>query len=82
MKATSESTPNKRTGNKFANSQATTDGGSSAQGVDRSQLDEMIAVAAYFRAEQRGFAPGDDLDDWFQAEAEYLYRSDTTGKGS
>jgi hypothetical protein len=32
--------------------------------------EEMIAVAAYFRAEQRCFAPGQDLADWFQAEAE------------
>lgn len=30
----------------------------------------MIAEAAYYRAERRGFAPGDDLDDWLQAEAE------------
>jgi hypothetical protein len=28
----------------------------------------MIAEAAYFRAEQRGFAPGDDLADWLAAE--------------
>lgn len=32
--------------------------------------DEMIAVAAYFRAEQRGFAPGDTQADWLEAEAE------------
>jgi hypothetical protein len=32
--------------------------------------DESIAVAAYYRAEQRGFVPGDELADWFQAEAE------------
>ncbi|MCX7178630.1 MAG: DUF2934 domain-containing protein [Proteobacteria bacterium] len=32
---------------------------------------EMIAVAAYFRAEQSGFAPGNEMDDWLQAEAEY-----------
>lgn len=32
--------------------------------------DEMIAVAAYFRAEKRGFAPGNELDDWLQAKAE------------
>ncbi len=31
---------------------------------------EMIAVAAYFRAEQRGFVGGDSLDDWLAAEAE------------
>lgn len=30
----------------------------------------MIAEAAYYRAEKRGFAPGDELGDWLQAEAE------------
>ncbi|MEW5966144.1 MAG: DUF2934 domain-containing protein [Pseudomonadota bacterium] len=28
----------------------------------------MIAVAAYYFAEQRGFAPGQELEDWLQAE--------------
>jgi len=31
---------------------------------------EMIARAAYLRAEQRGFAPGRELDDWLDAAAE------------
>jgi hypothetical protein len=31
---------------------------------------EMIAVAAYYFAERRGFAPGQDLEDWLQAEKE------------
>jgi len=31
---------------------------------------ELISEAAYFRAEARGFAPGNDLDDWLDAEAE------------
>jgi len=35
-----------------------------------SNRDEMIAVAAYFRAEQRGFAPGDPQADWLAAAAE------------
>ncbi|MCU0835466.1 MAG: DUF2934 domain-containing protein [Chromatiaceae bacterium] len=30
---------------------------------------EMIAVAAYYRAERRGFGPGRELDDWFEASA-------------
>jgi hypothetical protein len=30
----------------------------------------MIAEAAYFRAAQRGFEPGSELDDWLAAEAE------------
>ena len=30
----------------------------------------MIAQLAYFRAEQRGFAPGGEVQDWLDAEAE------------
>ncbi|MBL8381881.1 MAG: DUF2934 domain-containing protein [Burkholderiales bacterium] len=29
-----------------------------------------IAERAYFRAQQRGFAPGHELDDWLAAERE------------
>ena len=32
--------------------------------------EQMIAEAAYFRAEQRGFAPGNEMSDWLQAEAD------------
>jgi len=30
----------------------------------------MIAEAAYYRAQRRGFEPGYELDDWVSAEAE------------
>jgi len=30
----------------------------------------LIAEAAYFRAEERGFALGKELDDWLAAESE------------
>jgi hypothetical protein len=30
----------------------------------------LIAEAAYFRAEKRGFAPGHEREDWLAAEAE------------
>lgn len=30
----------------------------------------MIAVAAYHKAEKRGFAPGGETDDWLEAERE------------
>ncbi|MGE5523267.1 MAG: DUF2934 domain-containing protein [Rhodospirillaceae bacterium] len=33
-------------------------------------LHRMIAEAAYYRAERRGFAPGGEEMDWFEAEAE------------
>jgi len=36
-------------------------------GEDRQRL---IREAAYFRAEQRGFAPGRELEDWLAAELE------------
>jgi len=29
-----------------------------------------VAVAAYFRAQKRGFQPGRELEDWFAAEQE------------
>jgi len=31
---------------------------------------QMIATAAYFAAERRGFAAGGEMDDWLGAEAE------------
>ena len=33
--------------------------------------DARIAELAYFKAEQRGFTPGHDLDDWLAAEEEF-----------
>ena len=30
---------------------------------------EMIATAAYYLAEQRGFTPGNELEDWLSAES-------------
>jgi hypothetical protein len=37
--------------------------------VDPELRREMIARAAYYIAEQRGFAPGHEQDDWYRAEA-------------
>jgi len=30
----------------------------------------MIAEAAYFLAEKRGFSPGDEIQDWLEAESQ------------
>lgn len=35
---------------------------------------ELIEKAAYLRAEQRGFEPGHELEDWLAAEAEVQTR--------
>lgn len=32
--------------------------------------EQMIAEAAYFRAERRGFEPGSEISDWLEAEAD------------
>lgn len=38
--------------------------------IDATQRHAMIAQAAYFRAERRGFVNGGELDDWLEAERE------------
>jgi hypothetical protein len=43
------------------------------------ELDEeyhrRIAIAAYYRAERRGFIPGGELEDWLAAEREIVEQS-------
>jgi hypothetical protein len=41
------------------------DGSASLSARER---EEMIAQEAYYRAERRGFVPGDELGDWLAAE--------------
>jgi hypothetical protein len=45
-----------------------------AHAPDPGRLRAMVAEAAYYRAERRGFAPGHELEDWLQAEAELATR--------
>lgn len=35
-------------------------------------FDDGISRLAYFKAEKRGFVPGYELDDWLEAEREYI----------
>jgi sterol desaturase/sphingolipid hydroxylase (fatty acid hydroxylase superfamily) len=35
-------------------------------------LEHMIAEAAYYKAEKRGFTPGNDLHDWLEAKREII----------
>lgn len=39
--------------------------------VNEAARHELISIAAYYKAEQRGFAPGRQLEDWLAAEAEF-----------
>ena len=46
----------------------------------QTDLQAWIAEAAYYRAEQRGFQPGFETDDWLAAEAEISARM-RSGRG-
>lgn len=37
-------------------------------GADPERRHALVAEAAYYRAERRGFAPGSELEDWCAAE--------------
>jgi hypothetical protein len=37
--------------------------------IDPDVRRQLVAAEAYFRAERRGFAAGNELDDWVAAEA-------------
>jgi hypothetical protein len=42
----------------------------------------MVAEAAYYRAQHRGFEPGGELDDWIHAEAEIDHLIQSVGSAS
>jgi hypothetical protein len=44
--------------------------GNARSNIDESQRREMIATAAFLRAERRGFSSGLEVDDWLSAEEE------------
>lgn len=54
---------------------------SSVLAIDAGVRRAMTAEAAYYRAEQRGFVPGYELDDWLAAEAE-IERATTPHRGN
>ena len=37
---------------------------------DSGQRNSLIAIAAYYLAERRGFEPGHEIEDWLEAEAQ------------
>jgi hypothetical protein len=39
-------------------------------GISTDGRRRQVAEAAYFKAQQRGFAPGSEQTDWFEAERE------------
>ena len=44
--------------------------GAKEQVISAQERESRIAAAVYYRAERRGFAPGQELADWIEAEME------------
>jgi hypothetical protein len=44
--------------------------------IGLSDLDTRIAELAYYKAESRGFEPGHELEDWFEAEQDLYGKVD------
>jgi len=42
--------------------------------LSEEDLISKIAVAAYYKAESRGYEPGHEIQDWMEAESEILYK--------
>ena len=51
----------------FANNAARSD-------ISPDELRKLISEAAYYKAAERGFEPGHEMDDWVQAEREVMRR--------
>lgn len=62
--------PDQRNANREQPTEVKTDSSEYTATVTPEQRTEMIAVAAYFIAEKRGFAPGCLAEDWLAAEAQ------------
>jgi hypothetical protein len=42
--------------------------------ISSEETRRQIAEAAYYRAKERGFEPGHELEDWIEAESEVMGR--------
>lgn len=40
------------------------------------EIAEWIAVAAYYKAQERGFTPGNEVENWIEAEREIASKLD------
>ena len=74
----SQSTTRNTSSANVAKQALTTTAQGKSSNVTREQRQHMIAEAAYFRAQQRGFQYGDPQQDWLAAEAEVDQMLDST----
>jgi hypothetical protein len=65
-KAAKVSTPSARAAGTFS--------GNARAELSPEEVRKLVSEAAYYRAKQRGFTPGHEIEDWVQAEAEVMRR--------
>jgi hypothetical protein len=66
--------PPRRTPSKTGKKPAEPFSGNARADLSPDEVRKLISEAAYYRAKQRGFAPGHEVEDWVQAEAEVMRR--------
>jgi len=79
MKHVGKGTSGNTSGRSTAHEQGGADASSGA--VAAEERHRMIAVAAYHRAEHRGFTGGCELEDWLAAETEIEQRLKPVDEG-
>jgi hypothetical protein len=67
-KAAAKEAPAKKAASKKAASKPAKTAKPSKLDITLEERWKMVAIAAYHRAEKRGFAPGHELHDWTEAE--------------
>ena len=70
MKTTSSTSATKTKGGASVRSTSQVSQPDMPRADDVCPREQMIAEAAYYRAERRGFAAGNEMSDWLQAEAD------------
>lgn len=79
MKHVGKGAPSNTAGRSMAHKQGAA--ASSSGTVTAEERHRMIAVAAYHRAERRGFTGGCELEDWLAAETEIVQRLKPVDEG-
>jgi hypothetical protein len=67
-KVSKKTVTSKATAKKKVSTKKTASAKKSSSLISPRERYEMIATMAYYRAEQRNFEPGHDVEDWFECE--------------
>jgi Protein of unknown function (DUF2934) len=74
--------PRKQTSKSAGTPQPSAFTGEGRADISPEELRKLISEAAYYRAKQRGFEPGHELEDWIQAEADVIGRLNGPGRAA